>query len=118
MIKKIFVFAVLAMASSAHAESYMCLGQGRFAQVDQNPVNLTWGTKDYQKPLMQNDSIKVQLTLDKSNSQPPYLVSIDVLEIDKKTPSVIFRGAKGGSEATLIYIDGDRSMIVCSPIGH
>ncbi len=111
---------VLALAmigvSYAQADTFLCQGTGRFAQIGNQSVELEWN-KEYQKVLIENASLQVQVYVDKSNSDGTHYLGIEVMDLNK-TGVVSFRGAKGLLKDMVQFSDSSTSMILCLPIAE
>jgi hypothetical protein len=108
------IVTILGLSSNAFAETFMCQGTGRFSEVGNQTVNLEW-KKNYQKVLLENDQIKVQVNIDKANSDGTHYLAIDVLDLNK-TGVTSIRGAKGSLKDMVQYIDSTSSIVQCLPI--
>jgi hypothetical protein len=109
----VFVLTVALVSSSANAESFVCQGTGRFAEIgNASSLTLQWA-KEYQKVLIENPTLKVQVYIDKSNSDGTHYLGIDVMDLDKS--SADFHGAKGSLKDMVQYIDSQTSLITCIP---
>ena len=63
---------------------------------------------------IENESLKVQVYIDKSNSDGTHYLGIEVMDLNK-TGVVSFRGAKGSLKDMVQFSDSATSMVSCLP---
>jgi len=107
------LLCLLAGSAFAHAENFLCQGTGRFAAIENQTVNLVW-KKSYQKVLIETQSLKVQVYVDKSNSDGRHYFGIEVMDLGP-TGVLSFRGAKGSLKDMVQYSDSVNSTLTCIP---
>lgn len=110
--RSVFILALtLIGATTAQAETFVCQGTGRFSQIGNQTINLQW-EKEYQKVLIENQSLKVQVYVDKSNSDGTHYLGIEVMDLDKAGATAM-RGAKGSIKDMVLFSDSATSQVVC-----
>ncbi len=113
----VLALAVVGMSSMAQAETFVCGGFGRFAQIGSQTVELEW-KEGYQKVLLENANLKVQVNIDKANPDGTHHLSIEVLD-SNKTGVRSTHLAKGSLKDIVQYLDnldGVVSQVVCVPL--
>ncbi len=112
----VVALTIVGLSSSAYAETFLCQGTGRFAQIGNQTVKLVW-KKEYQKVLMETASVKVQVNVDKSNSDGTAYLGIEVLDV-ATSGVVAIRGAKGSLKDMVDYMDSATSQVLCLPLAE